>query len=106
MTPQGETLLVRGGTTSVGLAAAAIAKNFGASSVAATSRKTGKEELMKCSGVDKARLLLSHFSTVFPHAAPTVDLLHFPATVFDSNLFTTALCQTDLRPRCQHLRPD
>ena len=37
----------------MGLAAAAIAKNFGASSVAATSRKSGKEALMKGSGVDK-----------------------------------------------------
>ncbi len=37
----------------MGLAAAAIAKNFGAASVAATSRKVGKEELMKASGVDK-----------------------------------------------------
>ena len=52
---QGETLLIRGGTTSVGLAAAAIAKNFGAASVAATSRKAGKEELMKASGVDRVR---------------------------------------------------
>ena len=43
----------------MGLAAAAIAKNFGAASVAATSRRSGKEELMKGSGVDKAGLAQS-----------------------------------------------
>jgi NADPH:quinone reductase-like Zn-dependent oxidoreductase len=49
---KGETLLIRGGTTSVGLAAAAIAKNHGAF-VAATTRRPDREKLMRASGVDQ-----------------------------------------------------
>ena len=48
---KGDRLLIRGGTTSVGLAAAAIAKKHGAF-VAATSRKPGREELLRSNGVD------------------------------------------------------
>ncbi len=50
---KGERLLIRGGTTSVGLAAAAIAKNHGASFIAATTRQTDREELLQKSGVDQ-----------------------------------------------------
>jgi NADPH:quinone reductase-like Zn-dependent oxidoreductase len=46
---KGETLLVRGGTTSVGLAAAAIAKDAGCTVVSTTRRKE-REELLKKSG--------------------------------------------------------
>lgn len=46
---KGETLLVRGGTTSVGLAAAAIAKNYGAN-VAATTRSHSRAGLVRSSG--------------------------------------------------------
>lgn len=46
-----ERLLIRGGTTSVGLAAAAIAKNYGAS-VAATTRNPDHAELLQSSGVN------------------------------------------------------
>lgn len=46
----GDRLLIRGGTTSVGLAAAAIAKAHGAS-VAATTRKPDREKLLRSSGV-------------------------------------------------------
>ena len=49
---KGERLLIRGGTTSVGLAAAAIAKNHGAS-VAATTRNPDREKLLRASGVDQ-----------------------------------------------------
>src|SRR5258707_6734854 len=49
---KGERLLVRGGTTSVGLAAAAIAKNHGAF-VAATTRNPERENLLHASGVDQ-----------------------------------------------------
>ena len=49
---KGEQLLIRGGTTSVGLAAAAIAKNHGAT-VAATTRSSGRESLLHASGVDQ-----------------------------------------------------
>jgi len=49
---KGERLLIRGGTTSVGLAAAAIAKNHGAF-VAATTRRPDREKLLRSSGVDQ-----------------------------------------------------
>jgi NADPH:quinone reductase-like Zn-dependent oxidoreductase len=47
-----ERLLVRGGTTSVGLAAAAIAKKFGAS-VASTTRNPDRDDLLRKSGADE-----------------------------------------------------
>jgi NADPH:quinone reductase-like Zn-dependent oxidoreductase len=49
---KGERLLIRGGTTSVGLAAANIAKNHGAI-VAATTRRPDRERLLRTSGVDQ-----------------------------------------------------
>ncbi len=49
---KGERLLIRGGTTSVGLAAAAIAKNNGAI-VAATTRNPERQRLLRSSGVDQ-----------------------------------------------------
>jgi NADPH:quinone reductase-like Zn-dependent oxidoreductase len=49
---KGEKLLVRGGTTSVGLAAAAIAKNHGAW-VASTTRRPDRESLLRAIGVDQ-----------------------------------------------------
>jgi NADPH:quinone reductase-like Zn-dependent oxidoreductase len=48
----GERLLIRGGTTSVGLAAAAIAKAHGAI-VAATTRRPEREKLLRGNGVDQ-----------------------------------------------------
>ena len=48
----GESLLIRGGTTSVGLAAAAIAKARGAS-VAATTRNRSSADLLRASGADQ-----------------------------------------------------
>jgi len=48
----GERLLIRGGTTSVGLAAAAIGKNQGAF-VAATTRRPDREKLLRGNGVDQ-----------------------------------------------------
>jgi NADPH:quinone reductase-like Zn-dependent oxidoreductase len=49
---RGERLLIRGGTTSVGLAAAAIGKKHGAF-VAATTRNRERENLLRSSGVDQ-----------------------------------------------------
>jgi NADPH:quinone reductase-like Zn-dependent oxidoreductase len=49
---EGERLLIRGGTTSVGLTAAAIAKLHGAI-VAATTRRPEREMLLRASGVDQ-----------------------------------------------------
>jgi NADPH:quinone reductase-like Zn-dependent oxidoreductase len=48
----GQRLLIRGGTTSVGLAAAAIGKNHGAF-VAATTRRPDREKLLRGNGVDQ-----------------------------------------------------
>lgn len=48
---KGERLLIRGGTTSVGLAAAAIAKNYGVA-VAATTRRADREKFLHENGVD------------------------------------------------------
>ena len=48
---KGERLLVRGGTTSVGLAAAAIAKNHGAL-VTSTTRSPDRAELLRSNGAD------------------------------------------------------
>ncbi len=45
----GETLLVRGGTTSVGLTAAAIARNFGAA-VSSTTRNPDRQQLLRDHG--------------------------------------------------------
>ena len=49
---RGERLLVRGGTTSVGLAAAAIARNHGAH-VAATTRRADREGMLRAAGADE-----------------------------------------------------
>lgn len=49
---KGEKLLIRGGTTSVGLAAAAIARNYGVE-VTSTTRKQGSEALLKDHGVSE-----------------------------------------------------
>lgn len=49
---KGEKLLIRGGTTSVGLAAAAIARNYGVE-VTSTSRKTGSDALLKDHGASE-----------------------------------------------------
>ena len=49
---RGERLLIRGGTTSVGLAAAAIAKQHGAV-VAATTRRTDRSGLLRSNGADQ-----------------------------------------------------
>lgn len=48
----GERLLIRGGTTSVGMAAAAIAKRHGAA-VASTTRRADREQLLRDCGADK-----------------------------------------------------
>lgn len=48
---KGDRLLIRGGTSSIGLAAAAIAKRHGVF-VAATTRSVDREEMLKANGVD------------------------------------------------------
>ena len=48
---EGETLLIRGGTTSVGLAASAIARNHGVT-VVSTTRNAQREELLRSRGAN------------------------------------------------------
>jgi NADPH:quinone reductase len=48
---RGQSLLIRGGTSSVGLAAAAIAKDLGAT-VLSTTRQAGRADALKAHGVD------------------------------------------------------
>jgi NADPH:quinone reductase-like Zn-dependent oxidoreductase len=52
---KGEHLLIRGGTTSVGLAAASIAKKFGAA-VASSTRNPARESLLRKTGADQVFL--------------------------------------------------
>jgi NADPH:quinone reductase-like Zn-dependent oxidoreductase len=53
---KGERLLVRGGTTSVGLAAAAIAKNHGCFAAGSTRRSSPEvEKTMHTSGVEQVK---------------------------------------------------
>ncbi|KAH8915035.1 zinc-binding oxidoreductase [Atractiella rhizophila] len=49
---KGDRLLIRGGTTSVGLAAVGLAKKMGASFIASTSRRADREQLVKEAGAD------------------------------------------------------
>jgi NADPH:quinone reductase-like Zn-dependent oxidoreductase len=84
---KGERLLVRGGTTSVGLAAAAIASNRGAC-VAATTRKPAREALLRSSGVDQVfidnGLIAAQVKEVFPRGADKVLELVGATTLADS----------------------
>jgi NADPH:quinone reductase-like Zn-dependent oxidoreductase len=84
---KGERLLVRGGTTSVGLAAAAIARNRGAS-VAATTRRPEREALLRASGVDQVFIdngvIAAQVKEVFPRGADKVLELVGTTTLADS----------------------
>ncbi len=70
-----ERLLVRGGTASVGLAAAAIAKKFGAD-VASTTRNPDRESLLRKSGADQVFIdsgsIASDVRRVYPNGADKV----------------------------------
>lgn len=84
---KGETLLVRGGTTSVGLAAAAIAKNYGAI-VCSTSRSAERETLLKEHGADHVFVDDGHIASQvrqkFPDGVDKVLELIGVATMDDS----------------------
>ena len=71
----GERLLIRGGTTSVGLAAAAIAKNHGAF-VGATTRRPDREQLLRSNGVDQVFIdtgaIAAQVKEVFPNGVDKV----------------------------------
>ena len=84
---KGDKLLVRGGTTSVGLAAAAIAKNHGAI-VAGTTRKAGREELLKGSGCEYVIIDNGHVADevrkIWPEGADKVLELVGATSLLDS----------------------
>ncbi|MDI1329528.1 zinc-binding alcohol dehydrogenase family protein [Pseudomonas sp.] len=83
----GQTLLIRGGTTSVGLAAAAIAKNHGVT-VASTTRKAGRESLLRDSGAEHVFVdngnLAEQVKAVFPGGVDKVLELIGATTLRDS----------------------
>jgi NADPH:quinone reductase-like Zn-dependent oxidoreductase len=84
---EGEHLLIRGGTTSVGLAAAAIARSHGAS-VAATTRRAEREELLRASGVQQvfidSGVIAAQVKESFPHGVDKVLELVGTTTLEDS----------------------
>jgi len=83
----GERLLIRGGTTSVGLAAAAIAKNHGAL-VASTTRRPDREQLLRSSGADQVFIdtgaIAEEVKEVFPGGVDKVLELIGTTTLRDS----------------------
>ncbi|MBV8398514.1 MAG: zinc-binding dehydrogenase [Acetobacteraceae bacterium] len=84
---KGERLLIRGGTTSVGLASAAIAKNHGAT-VASTSRRPDREQLLRASGADQVFIdtgaIAGQVKEVFPSGVDKVLELIGATTLADS----------------------
>jgi NADPH:quinone reductase-like Zn-dependent oxidoreductase len=84
---KGERLLIRGGTTSVGLASAAIAKNHGAT-VASTSRRLDREQLLRASGADQVFIdtgaIAGQVKEVFPSGVDKVLELIGTTTLGDS----------------------
>jgi NADPH:quinone reductase-like Zn-dependent oxidoreductase len=83
----GERLLIRGGTTSVGLAAAAIAKNHGAV-VASTTRSAERQQLLRSAGADQVFIdtgaIAGQVKEVFPSGVDKVLELIGATTLGDS----------------------
>ena len=84
---KGERLLIRGGTTSVGLAAASIAKNHGAV-VASTTRRADREQLLRSGGADQIFIdtgaIAEQVREVFPSGVDKVLELIGTTTLSDS----------------------
>jgi NADPH:quinone reductase-like Zn-dependent oxidoreductase len=84
---KGDRLLIRGGTTSVGLAAAAIAKNHGAH-VAATTRNPGSEKLLRDNGAAQVFIdtgtLEDQVRMIYPDGVDKVLELVGTRTLLDS----------------------
>jgi NADPH:quinone reductase-like Zn-dependent oxidoreductase len=84
---KGEHLLIRGGTTSVGLAAAAIAKSHGAI-VASTTRRSERASLLRESGADEVFIdtgsIAAQVKTIFPKGVDKVLELVGTTTLLDS----------------------
>ena len=83
----GQSLLIRGGTTSVGLAAAVLAKQQGAT-VAATTRKADRETMLKDNGADHVFIdngeIADDVRRVFPDGVDKVLELVGTTTLLDS----------------------
>jgi len=83
----GQSLLIRGGTTSVGLAAAVLAKRQGAT-VAATTRKADRESMLKNNGADHVFIdtgeIAGDVRRVFPDGVDKVLELVGTTTLLDS----------------------
>ncbi len=83
----GQSLLIRGGTTSVGLAAAVLAKRQGAI-VAATTRKADRESMLKENGADHVFIdsgeIAGDVHQVFPDGVDKVLELVGTTTLLDS----------------------
>jgi NADPH:quinone reductase-like Zn-dependent oxidoreductase len=99
---ESDRLLIRGGTTSVGLAAAAIAKNHGAL-VAATTRKPEREKLLRENGADQVFIdtgdIADQVKEVFPCGVNKVLELVGTTTLIDSPRSTKAkgiVCMTGM----------
>ena len=84
---RGQSLLIRGGTTSVGLAAAVLAKKQGAT-VAATTRKPDREPMLKDNGADYVFIdggeIADEVRQVFPKGVDKVLELVGTTTLLDS----------------------
>jgi NADPH:quinone reductase-like Zn-dependent oxidoreductase len=84
---KGEHLLIRGGTTSVGLAAAAIARNHGAT-VSSTTRNPDREALLRSAGADRAFLdtgtIAREVRSLLPNGADKVLELIGTTSLLDS----------------------
>lgn len=99
---QGETLLIRGGTTSVGLAAAALAKRHGAV-VAVTTRNPAREGALRKNGADQVFIdngeLAPQVREIFPCGVNKVLELIGTSTLLDSLQSTRAggvVCMTGM----------
>jgi len=98
----GQSLLIRGGTTSVGLAASVLAKNHGAI-VAVTSRQVDREQMLKDNCADHVFIdsgqIAEDVRRVFPYGVDRVLELVGTTTLLDS-LQTTAqhgvVCMTSM----------
>jgi NADPH:quinone reductase-like Zn-dependent oxidoreductase len=84
---RGEQLLIRGGTTSVGLAAAAIARNHGAI-VAATTRNPNNESLLRAGGASQVFIdtgsIAEQVREVYPQGVSKVLELVGATSLLDS----------------------
>ena len=74
----GQTLLIRGGTSSVGLAAAALAKDLGAT-VLATTRRPERAEQLALRGIDHPIIDHGHVADSVREILPNlVEILAWP----------------------------